>query len=195
MAGVRIYYFIIVYFFILQTKPVFAAFENVAFRKTADQSSYYPSWIQSASYAVDGDTTQSTCMFTNVNQPYTWWEVDLGKEYFIHQVVIYFRTNWKWRRNGIQVYTSVSPQQINTGQSCGEQITGNMDGSDIADVTSRTCDVIGRYVTLYTDTVNKGTCNLCDGGKAMDFCEVFVMGNVLPVCRNCPQPDIETQKC
>ena len=82
----------------------------------------------------------------------------------------------KWRRNGIQVYTSTSPRQANGGQRCGQQISGKMDGSDIPDVTTRTCDVIGRYVTLYEDTLNKDNCYLCDGGRALDFCEVQVMG-------------------
>ncbi|XP_041357557.1 uncharacterized protein LOC121374520 [Gigantopelta aegis] len=174
-----IYYSIIVYFFILQTKPAFGAFENVAVGKTADQSSYLSNWIKNATNAVDGSI--ATCIHTDVGKDNSWWEVDMGKEYFIHQVGIYFRTGWKWRRNGIQVYTSMSPRQTVTGQPCGEQITGNMDGSDIADVTTRTCDVTGRYVTLYTNTLNKDSCNACDGGKAMDFCEVFVMACELNV--------------
>ncbi|XP_041346715.1 multiple epidermal growth factor-like domains protein 10 [Gigantopelta aegis] len=52
-----------------------------------------------------------------------------------------------------------------------------MDGSDISDVPTRNCDMIGRYVTLYQATDNRGTCGdfHCDGSTAMDFCEVLVM--------------------
>ncbi|XP_041357561.1 multiple epidermal growth factor-like domains protein 10 [Gigantopelta aegis] len=150
--------------------------ENVAVGKTASQSSYVDTSI-SANNAVDDNTTQLSCILTATNQSYTWWEVDLGEQYFIHEVVIHFRTGWTWRRNGIQVYTSISPQQSNNGQPCGEQISGNMDGSGIPDVPTRTCNVMGRYVTLYQATYNRGTCGdyNCDGTTAMDFCEVLVM--------------------
>ncbi|XP_041379140.1 uncharacterized protein LOC121391652 [Gigantopelta aegis] len=170
MAGVRIHHLILVCFFSLQFEPLFAAFDNVAVGKTAYQSSHIDN--TPAGNAVDDNTSQSFkfCIITNVNQPYTWWEVDLGQEYFIHQVVIYFRTDWEWRRKGIQVYTSTSAQQGNGGQSCGLQIAGRDDGSDIDDITTRTCDVTGRYVTLYQDYNNP------KGSTCMDFCEVVVKG-------------------
>ncbi|XP_041379326.1 neurogenic locus notch homolog protein 2-like [Gigantopelta aegis] len=169
MAGNALYYFILVGFFILQTKHIFAAFENVAVGKTAYQSSYLAG--VPAGNAVDGNISQSDARYsilTNVNQPYTWWEVDLSQEYFIHQVVIYFRADFTWRRNGIQVYTSSSVRQGNGGTSCGLQITGRDDGSDIDDITTRTCDVTGRYVTIYQDYNNP------QGSTVMDFCEVVV---------------------
>ncbi|XP_041379174.1 neurogenic locus notch homolog protein 1-like, partial [Gigantopelta aegis] len=142
---------------------------NVAVGKTAYQSSYLAG--TPAGNAVDDNIIQSDaglCILTNISQPYTWWEVDLGQEYFIHQVVIYFRTDWEWRRKGIQVYTAKSARQGSEGASCGLNITGKDDGSDIDDITNRTCDVTGRYVTLYQDYNNP------EGSTCMDFCEVVV---------------------
>ncbi|XP_041359103.1 sushi, von Willebrand factor type A, EGF and pentraxin domain-containing protein 1-like isoform X2 [Gigantopelta aegis] len=95
--------------------------------------------------------------------------------FFILQTGPVFSDFGKWRRNGIQVYTSMIPRQIKDGQPCDQRITGSMDGANIPDVTYRTCDVLGRYVTLYTDIDNKGTCNYCSGSVAMDFCEILVM--------------------
>ena len=78
----------------------------------------------------------------------------------------------KWRRNGIQVYTSRSPRQGNSGTPCGAKITGGDDGSDILDITTRTCNEKGRYVTVYKDYNNPKS------STAMDFCEFEVKGEL-----------------
>ncbi|XP_041357587.1 neurogenic locus Notch protein-like [Gigantopelta aegis] len=78
------------------------------------------------------------------------------------------RAGRTWRRTGIQVYTSKSARQSNGGESCGLQITGSDDGSDIANITTRTCDVTARYVTIYQNYSNP------KGSTCMDFCEVVV---------------------
>ena len=69
--------------------------ENVATNKPAYQSSFYDTSVLPGK-AVDGDITQQPggyCILTNTNQPFTWWEVNLGHQYFIHEVIIYFRTD------------------------------------------------------------------------------------------------------
>ncbi|XP_041379675.1 multiple epidermal growth factor-like domains protein 10, partial [Gigantopelta aegis] len=140
---------------------------NVAGGKTAYQSSYYSGYSEtSANKGCDGDNTQQTCILTNTNQPFTWWEVDLQKYYYVSQVWIYFRTDYAVRRNGIHVYTSNSSRQGNAGYDCG-QVTGQPDGSDINDVTRITCNNVARYVTVYQATNN-------GNATAMDFCEVEV---------------------
>ena len=78
----------------------------------------------------------------------------------------------KLRRNGIQVYTSTLSKQGNSGTKCGAKITGRDDGSDISDITTRTCDENGQYVTVYRDNNNN------QQSSAMDFCEVIVNGEI-----------------
>ena len=73
---------------------VYLLIENVATNKPAYQSSFYVTRV-SPGKAVDGNIQSSGgyCILTNINQPFTWWEVNLGEQYFIHEVIIYFRTD------------------------------------------------------------------------------------------------------
>ena len=70
--------------------------ENVALNKPATMSSYsyYPEG--GPSHAVDGDLTQgffgSNCILTSVSYPFTWWQVDLGSEFYVHKLDIHFKT-------------------------------------------------------------------------------------------------------
>ena len=68
------------------------------------------------------------------------------------------------------MYTSRLSKQNNSGKPCGPNITGKDDGSDISDMTTRNCDVKGKYVTVYQGYNNP------KGSTAMDFCEVVVRG-------------------
>ncbi|XP_041374069.1 uncharacterized protein LOC121387111 [Gigantopelta aegis] len=70
--------------------------ENIALQKTTYQSSYIPGYTDVAVLAVDGDRRANGggfCIITGVNLPYTWWEVDLERDYYIHKLDIYFRTD------------------------------------------------------------------------------------------------------
>ena len=78
----------------------------------------------------------------------------------------------KARRTGIRVYTSTSPRQGNSGTQCGATIIGSDNGHDISDITSRTCDVKGQYVTVYQGYNNPR------GSTTLDFCEVQVMSEI-----------------
>ncbi|XP_041349415.1 uncharacterized protein LOC121368732 [Gigantopelta aegis] len=72
--------------------------ENVALRKTTYQSSYITGFTDVAEHAVDGNRFTiggGPCIITGVNQPYTWWEVDLERDYYIHKLDIYFRADCK----------------------------------------------------------------------------------------------------
>ncbi|XP_041374077.1 uncharacterized protein LOC121387119 [Gigantopelta aegis] len=138
--------------------------ENVALRKTTYQSSYVPNYTHVAVLAVDGDhrTTGGFCMVTGVNLPYTWWEVDLERDYYIHKLAIYFRTDFKDRRNGVQIYSSTEVNQTNAGHLCGATTINSRD------VTTITCDSTAKYITLYREQTNN------DGKSTIDFCEVEV---------------------
>ena len=70
------------------------------------------------------------------------------------------------------MYTSKSSNQSNSGTPCGAKITGRDDGRYISDITTRTCDVYGQYVTVYRYYNNN------QQSSAMDFCEVEVKGEI-----------------
>ncbi|XP_041346778.1 fucolectin-4-like, partial [Gigantopelta aegis] len=144
--------------------------ENIALGKVTSQSSYYATGVNS-SRAVDGNLKtrfyDNSCIHTATRRPFTWWQVDLGSEFYIHKLAIYFRTQNTGRRNGVEVYSSVDVNQTNTGHLCG---TATLDSPD---VTRMTCNNTARYITLYRNTYNKDTAD-----RAMDFCEVQVFGKL-----------------
>ncbi|XP_071117066.1 receptor-type tyrosine-protein phosphatase epsilon-like [Haliotis cracherodii] len=75
------------------------------------------------------------------------------------------------RRNGIQIYIADTTSSPTDGVNC-YTVTGNRDGTDIPDVLKVTCSGEGRYLVLYTTTVNNEINNVVV--PVMDFCEVEV---------------------
>ncbi|XP_041346934.1 multiple epidermal growth factor-like domains protein 11, partial [Gigantopelta aegis] len=137
--------------------------ENIALRKTTYQSSYIPEYTHIAENAVDGNREEGKCMITGVNLPFTWWEVNLGEDYYIHTLDIYFRsTEYTVRRNGVHIYSSTEANRSNTGRLCGSTTLNS------PDVTTVICNSTARYITLYRQQTDN------DGKSTMDFCEVEV---------------------
>ncbi|XP_048256571.1 receptor-type tyrosine-protein phosphatase alpha-like [Haliotis rufescens] len=138
---------------------------NVARKKATSSSGEgnYPS-----SHATDGSTASGylVCIETAPSNP-NWWRVDLNDTVLIREVTIYFRLDYKPRRNGIQVYMT-NFTDAPSGVNC-YNVTGRSDGRDIADVTRAPCSGTGRYILLYT-TVNNAGHSL----PILDFCEVEV---------------------
>ncbi|XP_067679833.1 receptor-type tyrosine-protein phosphatase epsilon-like [Haliotis asinina] len=99
-----------------------------------------------------------------------WWRVDLSGTVSIRDVTIYFRTDWKPRRNGIQVYVTNSTDTP-SGDNC-YNVTGRSDGNDIDDVTRAPCSGRGRYILLYTTVNNEVDMRITL--PRLDFCEVEV---------------------
>ncbi|XP_071118633.1 receptor-type tyrosine-protein phosphatase alpha-like [Haliotis cracherodii] len=137
-----------------------------------------PAWMsttrepsQSAANAVDGNTTaysETFSIHTKADEPTAWWKVDLQTQVQSAQVTIYFRTDYEKRRNGLQLYTSVTnSSEPKEGRLC-HTVTGRPDGIDIPDVLNVTCPGIWRYLTVYTNTSNDGQ------GAVLDFAEVEV---------------------
>ncbi|XP_048255871.1 receptor-type tyrosine-protein phosphatase alpha-like isoform X2 [Haliotis rufescens] len=96
------------------------------------------------------------------------WRVDLSEMTQIHDVTIYFRTDNKVRRNGIQIYIAETDASQPAGDNC-YNVTGKGDGTDIPDILNVTCSGKGRYLVLYTTVKNNK-----DPVPMMDFCEVQV---------------------
>ncbi|XP_067678673.1 uncharacterized protein [Haliotis asinina] len=143
---------------------------NVAERKQAWMSSTFDQ-SHAATKAVDGDTTAdgfSHVAHTATDQSSAWWKVDLQTTVRSARVTLYFRTDFKYRRNGVHLYTSetnsVHPKE---GNLC-HNVTGRPDGADIPDVLNVICPGTWRYLTVYTDTDNDGD------GPVLDFAEVQV---------------------
>ena len=67
--------------------------KNVAYRKKTNQSS--TGWSAPSSRAVDGNTNGNFWARTSTHtiNSNAWWEIDLGKEYDIHEIKIYNRTD------------------------------------------------------------------------------------------------------
>ncbi|XP_048256535.1 uncharacterized protein LOC124125702 isoform X3 [Haliotis rufescens] len=148
--------------------------ENIAFNKSTTSSDGYP---YPSSNAVDGDTKRNDdtkCILSAYNDASitsAWWRVDLGQKTLIHDVIIYFRTGYIVRRNGIQIYIADTAASPTDGVNC-YNVTGNRDGTDISDVLNVTCSGEGRYLVLYTTTVNNEINNV--NVPVLDFCEVEV---------------------
>ncbi|XP_046560689.1 receptor-type tyrosine-protein phosphatase kappa-like [Haliotis rubra] len=150
---------------------------NIALNKSTSASSVYD--FGDPGNAVNGDNSASDhekCFHSdwednNITQ--AWWRVDLGEMVRIHYVTIYFRTKYIVRRNGIQIYIADTVASPTDGVNC-YTVTGNINGTDIPDVLNVTCSGEGRYLVLYTITVNNEKYV-----PIMDFCEVEV-----DVCSN-----------
>ncbi|XP_041349419.1 protein draper-like [Gigantopelta aegis] len=136
--------------------------ENVALLENAYQSSYLLNYQDVAEHAVDGNRYAiggGPCIITGVNLPHTWWEVDLGRDYYIHKLDIYFRTDFKARRNGVHIYSSTEARKANTSHLCGAATINS------PDVTTVTCDnkVRRNGVHIYSSTEARqtNTSHLC----------------------------------
>ncbi|XP_046554311.1 multiple epidermal growth factor-like domains protein 11 [Haliotis rubra] len=137
-----------------------------------------PAWMsttrqptQSAGNAVDGVTTATSDRYsahTSESQANAWWKVDLQLQVQSPVVSIYFRTDYKKRRNGLQLYTSgTNSSDPKEGDIC-DTVRGRADGTDIPDVLNVTCPGTWRYLTVYTETDND------EYGAILDFAEVQV---------------------
>ncbi|XP_067678678.1 uncharacterized protein, partial [Haliotis asinina] len=97
-----------------------------------------------------------------------WWKVDLQAPVQSAEVILYFRTDYITRRNGVQLYTSEkNSREPKEGNLC-HTVTGRRDGRGIPDVLDVTCRGTWRYLTVYTETNNDGN------GAMLDFAEVQV---------------------
>ncbi|XP_067679830.1 receptor-type tyrosine-protein phosphatase alpha-like [Haliotis asinina] len=149
---------------------------NIALNKPTSASSEH----QHAYNAVNGDNSANNyqqCFHSEWNDnniTEAWWRVDLGEIARIRHVTIYFRRDYKVRRNGIQIYIADTATSPTDGVNC-YNVTGNRDGTDIPDVLNVTCCGDRRYLVLYTTTVNNESVK----EPIMDFCEVEV-----DVCSN-----------
>ncbi|XP_048256549.1 uncharacterized protein LOC124123226 isoform X2 [Haliotis rufescens] len=137
-----------------------------------------PAWMSSVFYlsppistAVDGVTLANEFKYsvvTNTLQPSAWWKVDLQTQVQSARVNLYFSTHYKYRRNGVQLYTSTTNSADPKEGNLCHSVTGSPNGTDIPDVLNVTCPGTWRYLTVYTETANDRL------GPVLDFVEVQV---------------------
>ncbi|XP_067684253.1 uncharacterized protein [Haliotis asinina] len=142
---------------------------NIAWKKPATMSSVFSNETP-ATNAVDGNTNsvygKGSLMHTKNNEASAWWRVDLQTQIESPLVVIYFRTDFTLRRNGVQVFTASVPSYTPwEGSLCH---TVRDEGANIPDVLNTTCPGKWRYLTVYTNTSNDAH------GAILDFAEVEV---------------------
>tara|TARA_B110000305_G_C19292849_1_gene565081 strand:- start:31 stop:894 length:864 start_codon:yes stop_codon:yes gene_type:complete len=126
---------------------------NLALRKPARQISTWSNY--GAKLAVDGLTSNSTTSFNHTNRALEpFWEVDLGNQAQIEEVVVYNRTDpWSITYNRISgFYILISPnpfQQNRLSGYLGDGITTVYQHTDpVTDVMTIPIDATGRYVRI-----------------------------------------------
>ncbi|XP_071117089.1 uncharacterized protein [Haliotis cracherodii] len=158
-------------FFMALLSLAACTWQNVALNKPAWMSTMLTDGNVPASNAVDGVTIADMfayLMHTNVDERTAWWKVFLQREVRSAQVKIFFRADYKKRRKGVQLYTSVTDSPDPKGGSLCHTVTGLPDGTNIPDVLNVTCPGTWRSLTVYTETDNDGR------GAVLDFAEVQV---------------------
>ncbi|XP_048255256.1 multiple epidermal growth factor-like domains protein 11 [Haliotis rufescens] len=143
---------------------------NVAENKPAWMSSIWKS-NQPASTAVDGVILAHDYKYSAVTKPGEmtgWWKVDLQTQVQSALVTLYFSTYYKPRRNGVQLYTSMTNSSDPKEGNLCHSVTGRFNGTEIPDVLNVTCPGTWHYLTGYTETDNDGY------GPLLDFVEVQV---------------------
>ncbi|XP_071118456.1 uncharacterized protein [Haliotis cracherodii] len=157
--------------FIASLSLVTGIWTNVALNKPAWMSSVWHANRRPAGKAVDGNTRSDDGLYavhTNVGETTAWWKVDLQKQVQSALVILYFRTDYKFRRNGIKLYISLQNSTDAHHDRLCHTIVGAADGTDISDIYNVTCSETWRYLTVYTETDNDGQ------GAILDFAEVQV---------------------
>ena len=151
---------------------------NVALGGTASQSSTYGNGV--ASLAIDGNTTGTSPWSADLqhtqNESTPWWEVDLGSEHDIEDVVIYNRTDkLQSRLRDFYVFVSVNPFPVGASLNdlIGDTGISNQYFSGPAGLQETvSLNTNGRYLRIQLS-----------GSGTLHMAEVEVMG-----CPSSPSP-------
>eukprot|EP00105_Crassostrea_gigas_P043042 XP_019927190.1 PREDICTED: receptor-type tyrosine-protein phosphatase kappa-like isoform X2 [Crassostrea gigas] len=170
--------------------------QNVALDKVTLQDGHNTSVL-----AVDGvreqngSTGRCTRAYSTTNVFRVKWYVDLGREYHIKQIKIYFRNDEPYnegRRKGVRVYVSNTPMFTNGALCYTSQIQSNKFFTPPDILTLNNCTHKARYVTIYNQRpmVNPAACPKTDYScwANLEICEVEVnacaFGTYGPYCEN-----------
>ncbi|XP_056003186.1 receptor-type tyrosine-protein phosphatase kappa-like isoform X1 [Ostrea edulis] len=157
-------------------------YDNLSRRRTTTLSQSSTHGDQYASYANDTDlrTNYGRCAHTAAGQLIAWFQVDLGKEYSIKSVKIYYRRDgerpgdWKqYRFKQFYLDVSNSPAAVTTTSERTRCYTDT--SPDLPDnIIDIPCKQTARYVIVETtyDTPEDGATT----GAILEICEIQVFG-------------------
>ncbi|XP_070178593.1 uncharacterized protein [Littorina saxatilis] len=155
-----------------ETCPADEIPENVAPGKTATMSSIFHA-VHKASNALDnnfspyaGIFTYSSCAHTGKDAEGPWWQVDLGKNYKVHYVVIGNRNDGLGKRLkdfSIKVYKENPSINPNAAATLCKFHPGSVDDAAIISLTCEDGPAEGRYVRITNAP-----------GEHLQLCEVEV---------------------
>nr|XP_034321117.1 receptor-type tyrosine-protein phosphatase epsilon-like isoform X2 [Crassostrea gigas] len=138
----------------------------------ANLSSTYQDYV--ASRAVDGRPdllnmiAEDSCTHTDVGQTSAWLRVDLGAEYSVYRVMIWYRNDRGVVTNTVRLQ-GYSVRVSNDTLSIPPSVCFQHDGtSQIPVVTTNDCPRIARYVWLYNEGRSPET--------ILEICEVQIYG-------------------
>nr|XP_034321119.1 receptor-type tyrosine-protein phosphatase epsilon-like isoform X2 [Crassostrea gigas] len=138
----------------------------------ANLSSTYQDYV--ASRAVDGRPdllnmiAEDSCTHTDVGQTSAWLRVDLGAEYSVYRVMIWYRNDRGVVTNTVRLQ-GYSVRVSNDTLSIPPNVCFQHDGtSQIPVVTTNDCPRIARYVWLYNEGRSPET--------ILEICEVQIYG-------------------
>ncbi|XP_061175340.1 receptor-type tyrosine-protein phosphatase kappa-like [Saccostrea echinata] len=156
--------------------------QNVALDKVSHQDGHNTSVL-----AVDGvreqngSTGRCTRAYSTSNVFRVQWYVDLGREYHIKKIKIYFRNDQPYnegRRKGVRVYVSNTPVFTDGALCYTSQIRNNEFFTPPDTLTLNNCTHKGRFVTVYNQRpiVNPAACPRTDYScwANLEICEVEV---------------------
>ncbi|XP_056020375.1 uncharacterized protein LOC125670205 [Ostrea edulis] len=156
--------------------------QNVALDKVTHQNGHNTSVL-----AVDGvrqqngSTGRCTRAYSTTNVFRVKWYVDLGREYHIKQIKIYFRNDEPYnegRRKGVRVYVSNTPVFTSGALCYTSQIQSNKFFTPPDLLTLNNCTHKARYVTVFNQRpiVNPAACPHTDYScwANLELCEVEV---------------------
>ena len=133
---------------------------NLALNQPATQSSLYAAGL--ATYAVDGDLRGSSAWRADLQHTAVelepWWEVDLGQQADIEEVILYNRSDCCQNRLK-DFYVMVSDQPIDTAISLADILNSSAINStyiegEVDSIASLPMSIAGRYVRIQLTSRN-----------------------------------------
>ncbi|XP_048749062.2 uncharacterized protein LOC125661178 [Ostrea edulis] len=158
---------------------------------TVSQSSIYFG-NHRATFANDGNRTQTDfriCSHTALGQTIAWYQVDLGDEYSLKSVIIYYRNQDIWPPYRFrQFYLDVSNGSANSTTALTSQRERCYKDNTTAPATPPavidiSCKATARYIVVETTYDAPEDDSLTETGPVLEICEIEVYGNVIK-CQN-----------
>ncbi|XP_070192173.1 receptor-type tyrosine-protein phosphatase mu-like isoform X2 [Littorina saxatilis] len=183
--------------------------ENVALNKACNMSSQYGNTNNRhpPEAAANGNTNGSylrttNCIHTALYDSAPWWQVDLGRMYSVHRIVVWARTAEIQRMKGCAIYVGEEEcyrfdtvPDRKTNVTCGSgvlrgrivKVSKNTTGISGGDITINICEV--QVLSCRNDSWGSGCdmrCGNCSNGEVCDkvtgHCSSCPLGLQPPLC-------------